>query len=166
MLKNITKEILFYCFKINNNFYLIVISILFGWMVLKIDSTFLLFNKVNKLLFQVYTHFYIRNFFGYYRLFFQYLCLKGMGYKFVSVGSYLILKLNQSHRIICKIKKNIQYFYLNKQALLIKSKSLELVKTIIFFFQKFGKMNLYKKKGVFLKGSFFVCKISSKKNKF
>ena len=89
-----------------------------------------------------------------------------MGYKNLILGSHLLLKLSQSHRLVYKVKKNIKVFYVNKQVLHIQSKCLNKLKNLIYFFQKFSKINAYKKKGIFLKGSIISTKVSSKKSKF
>jgi ribosomal protein L6P/L9E len=89
-----------------------------------------------------------------------------MGYKTTMAALNLVFKLSQSHRLVYKIQKDIKIIYLHKQALIFKTKSLDLLKKIVFFLRKFGKKNVYKKKGVFLKGSVISVKINSKKSKF
>jgi ribosomal protein L6P/L9E len=108
----------------------------------------------------------LQNLLGCYKNFIQRLKLKGMGYKTTVVGLNVVFKLSQSHRLVYKIKQNVKIIYLHKQLLVLKSKSLCLLKTLVFFFQKFGKKNVYKKKGIFLKGCLVAIKINSKKSKF
>jgi ribosomal protein L6P/L9E len=89
-----------------------------------------------------------------------------MGYKNAIIGSKLILRLAPSHRLVYNIQDNLKLTYINKQYLVLKSKSLSLVKKVVFFLQKFGKINAYKKIGIFLKGNIIFVKTSSKKSKF
>lgn len=107
-----------------------------------------------------------QNFLGCYKNFVQLLNLRGMGYKVLLVKSTLVLKLSQSHRLVYTLKKNLKVLYINKQILKVLSKSLNLLKKVIYFLQKYGKINTYKKKGIFFKGSIVSLKISSKKSKF
>lgn len=161
------KEIIFYGFKLNNNFFFIVLSNLFGWTIIKINSRYMLFNLNLKLNFyKIFGVFFLRSFLGFYRLFLQCLILKGMGYKSLILKPFLFLKLSQSHRLVYKVKKNIKISYLNKQLLFIRSKFLTILKNLIYFLQKYSKVNIYKKKGFFLKGSIIFTKVSSKKSKF
>ena len=114
----------------------------------------------------MYGVFLLKSFLVYYKNFMQYLKLKGMGYKTTINDCSLVFKLSQSHRLVYKIQRNIKITFLHKQALIFKSKSLHLLKKILFFLQKFGKKNAYKKKGIFLKGMIIPVKINSKKSKF
>ena len=103
------KELVFYGFKINNNFFFLVLSSLFGWNIIKIKSACVLFKKKSGF-FQIYGIFCLRNFLGCYRFFLQCLILKGMGYKNLILGSHLLLKLSQSHRLVYKVKKILRFF--------------------------------------------------------
>ena len=161
---NITQEVVFYIIKANNSFFLILISNLFGWNLIKLKTNCILLKK--KIFFKLYGIFLLKSFLGYYKNFMQYLKLKGMGYKTTINGCSLVFKLSQSHRLVYKIQRNIKITFLHKQALIFKSKSLHLLKKILFFLQKFGKKNAYKKKGIFLKGMIISVKINSKKSKF
>jgi ribosomal protein L6P/L9E len=114
----------------------------------------------------LYGIFLLKSFLGYYKNFIQYLKLKGMGYKITTNYCSLVFKLSQSHRLVYKIQRNIKITFLHKQALILKSKSLHLLKNIVFFLQKFGKKNAYKKKGIFFKGMIISVKVNSKKSKF
>jgi ribosomal protein L6P/L9E len=116
-------------------------------------------------LFKIYNAFVINFLFGLYKNYHIYFRLKGIGYKMMKIGLNFLLKIGFSHRIIYLIKKNLRFSYQNKQLLKIESRSLFNLKNIIFIFQKIRKINCYKKKGIFLKGSMVKIKINKKKAK-
>jgi len=124
-----------------------------------------MFN-LNLNFFKIFGIFFLKSFLGFYRFFLQCLILKGMGYKTLILKPFLFLKLSQSHRLVYRVKKNIKISYLNKQLLFIRSKFINILKILIYFLQKYSKVNIYKKKGFFLKGSIIFTKLSSKKSKF
>jgi hypothetical protein len=89
-----------------------------------------------------------------------------MGYKFILTNNILALKVGYSHRILFMSSLNIRCIYVTKQLLKINCRSLNQLKTVSFFFLKTRKQNFYNKKGIFIKGSIFQTKLSSKKSKF
>ena len=159
------KEIIFYGLKLNNNFFFITLSNLFGWTITKINIRYILFN-LNLNFFIIFGIFFLKSFLGFYKVFLHRLILKGMGYKSLTLKSFLFLKLSQSHRLVYKVKENIKILYINKQLLLISSKCINKLKNVTYFFRKYSKVNSYKKKGFFIKGSIVFIKASSKKSKF
>ena len=142
-----------------------------GWGIIEIKSKYiLLYNKFfylyNFLIFlNTYTSFLINFFFGFYKNYSLFLKIKGIGYKIISIGLNLLIKLGFSHRILYLFKKNVRFFLNNKQSILIKSRSLSEIKNILFIFQKIRQVNTYKKKGIFIKGSIIKIKVSKKKSK-
>ena len=171
MKEKFPKEIVLYCFNKYLKFFVLSISNLQGWGLLEIHSKFILidnfglylYNSIH--LFKIYNAFVINFFFGLYKNYHIYFRLKGIGYKIMKIGPNFLLKIGFSHRIIYLIKKNLRFSYQNKQILKIESRSLFNLKNIIFIFQKIRKLNCYKKKGIFLKGSIIKIKINKKKAK-
>lgn len=159
------KEVVFYLFRSSNLYLLLIISNLVGWKLIQIKNNFILL-KNSADFFCFYSLYIKKKFLGKYKPYFHNLNLKGMGYKISVVQSSLVLRLGQSHRLVYIVQKNVKIFYLNRQSFNIISDSLITLKQIVYFLQKFGKKNVYKKKGIFLKGAIFVAKVSSKKSKF
>lgn len=89
-----------------------------------------------------------------------------MGYKVQVNKISLVFKLGYSHRIIYKSLKDTLISYHTRNFFDIQSRSLANINRIISILQKLGKSNSYKKKGIFIKGSFISLKSSSKKSKF
>ena len=166
-----SKEIILYCFNKNSNLFLILISNLQGWGLVQLKYKFFII-KANKLfiynllaLIKSYISFLINFFLGFFKNYFQYLKIKGMGFKIILVGLNLLLKLGFSHRIIYICMNNWRFQYLNKQLLKINSRCFFTIKNFVYSFQKIRKLNSYKKKGIFIKGSIIKIKVSSKKAK-
>jgi ribosomal protein L6P/L9E len=90
---------------------------------------------------------------------------KGVGYKIIKIGLNFLLKVGFSHRIVYLLKKNLRVNFYNKQLIKIESRSLSILKNCIYVFQKISKLNSYKKKGFFLRGSIIKIKINKKKSK-
>jgi ribosomal protein L6P/L9E len=112
-----------------------------------------------------YNFFLINFFFGLYRNYHIFLKFKGVGYKVIKIGLNYLFKIGFSHRVIYLLKKNLRFNYYNKQLVKISSRSSTILKNCIFIFQKISKINSYKKKGFFLKGSILKIKINKKKSK-
>jgi hypothetical protein len=104
--------------------------------------------------------------FGFQKGYFQYIHLKGMGFKFIIVKNVIIFKLGYSHRILFLSNVDTQVIYLSKYLIKIDCRSITQLKQIVHSFLKIRKKNAYKKKGIFIKGSIIKLKLSSKKSKF
>jgi len=105
-------------------------------------------------------------FWGFNKGYIQYLKLKGMGYKFVHISNNIILKFGFSHRIIYAVYSNVYCLFINKYLIKLESRSFLDLKRVIDSLSNVRKNSIYKKKGIFLKGSLISLKISSKKAKF
>ena len=105
-------------------------------------------------------------FLGFQKGYFQYLKLKGMGYKFINTGNNIILKFGFSHRIVYVNSIDTQSKFITKYLLGLESRSLWTLKRIVQSFINVRKKNVYKKKGIFLKGCLINIRVSSKKAKF
>jgi hypothetical protein len=171
MKEKFPNEIIVYCFNKYLNFFIFSISNLQGWSLLKIESKYILIDNFGLYLynsfhlFKIYNIFVINFLFGLYKNHHIFLRFKGIGYKIMKIGLNFLLKIGFSHRIIYLMKKNVRFSYHNKQLLKIESRSLFNLKNIIFIFQKIRKINCYKMKGIFLKGSIVKIKINKKKIK-
>lgn len=165
------KEIIVYYFNRYSKNFIFSISNLQGWGLLEINSKYLLLDNYGIYLYNVlhlfkrYNFFLINFFFGLYRNYFIYLKFKGVGYKIIKIGLNFLLKVGFSHRIMYLLKKNLRFNFYNKQLIKIESRSLSVLKNCIYVFQKISKLNSYKKKGLFLKGSIVKIKINKKKSK-
>jgi ribosomal protein L6P/L9E len=163
----IAKELTVYSIKKKKNYFLLFLSISQGWGVTKICSKllprygfrFIFFSKVHSC-------FFSNLFLGFFRTYFYFLKLKGMGFKMLFHLQCIILKLGYSHRILFVRQKEITFTYLNRRSLKIEGRSLSLIKTSLFKFMLLKRKSVYKKKGIFLKGSTLSFKITSKKSKF
>jgi ribosomal protein L6P/L9E len=103
---------------------------------------------------------------GFQRGYFQYLKLRGIGYKWIYTHKNIVLKLGFSHRITYINALDTQSNYISRYLLKIESRSLWTLKKILQSFYNIRKKNIYKKKGIFLKGSLVNIKVNSKKSKF
>jgi hypothetical protein len=166
----ITNNTVFYCFNHNKKLFGVVISSLKGWGLVNYKYKICLVKDKFFYLFPFYSNDIFNSFdslvFGFQKGYFQYLQLKGMGYKFILTNNILALKVGYSHRILFMSSLNIRCIYVTKQLLKINCRSLNQLKTVSFFFLKARKQNIYNKKGIFIKGSIFQTKLSSKKSKF
>jgi ribosomal protein L6P/L9E len=165
------KELAIYFFNTKSKLFLIIISNLQGWFIICVKYNFILV-KSNKLyiynlldFIKTYIYYLINTFIGFLKNYFQYVKLKGMGYKVMVLTSNFSLKLGFSHRILYLCSNDLRINYLNKQLIKIESRSLLSIKSIIYLFQNIRKMSAYKIKGVFLKGSVVSIKINTKKSK-
>jgi ribosomal protein L6P/L9E len=165
------KESIIYTFNQKSNFFLLIISNFQGWLLINIKSKFILI-KDKKLyiynflsLIKTYNFFLMNFFLGLLKNYLQYIKLKGMGFKVIKLDLNLMIKLGFSHRILFFYKKDLRFFFLNKQNLKLMSRNLFNIKNIIFELNNLRKINRYKKKGIFLKGSIIEIKISKKKSK-
>ena len=105
-------------------------------------------------------------FLGFQKGYFQYLKLKGMGYKFINTSNNIILKFGFSHRIVYVNAIDTKCKFITKYLLGLESHSLWTLKRIVQSFINIRKKNVYKKKGIFLKGCLINIRVSSKKAKF
>ena len=94
---------------------LILISATRGWGVnFTTDHGICLQNLSSLLFLKSYTSF-LNNFkFGFFKLYFFHLKLKGMGFKILSHACGLILKLGYSHRVVVLKKSEISISYKSK----------------------------------------------------
>jgi ribosomal protein L6P/L9E len=162
----IPKELTVYSIKKKKNYFLLYLSISQGWGITKIQhNTFIEYFRFT-FFSNVHSCFFSNLFLGFFRTYFYFLKLKGMGFKMIWHLQGIILKLGYSHRVLFIRQKEITFTYLNRHLLKIEGRSLSLIKSSLFRFMLMKLKSVYKKKGIFLKGSILNIKITSKKSKF
>ena len=165
------KELVVYCFKKKKNLFLIIISNKNGWSILNLKYKIVIIKNIEIYIynfffyFSAYIWFLINIFVGLLFNYTQFIKLNGMGYKMIIANYNLIIKLGFSHRILYLIMDDLRFTYFNKQILKLNSRSLFLIKQMSHMFCTIKKNNMYKKKGIYIKGILIKLKISSKKSK-
>ena len=89
-----------------------------------------------------------------------------MGYKFININNTVILKFGFSHRVIYVNTLDIKCKFITKYSLGLEARSLWVLKKVVQSFYSIRKKNVYKKKGIFLKGCLITIAVSTKKSKF
>jgi ribosomal protein L6P/L9E len=162
----ITKELAVYCIKKKKNYFLLYISISQGWGLTKINSKLFMPKFKFSFFSKVHTCFFFNVFLGFFRNYFYFLKLRGMGFKFLYHSLGIILKLGFSHRVFLVRQLEISFLYLSRRSFRLEGRSLTIIKDSLFRFMRLKTKSVYKKKGIFLKGSVLRLKITSKKSKF
>jgi hypothetical protein len=170
VLSTVSKNTATYCFLQNKKLFLLVISSSKGWSVTACRGPYFIIRE--KKVFFFLSH--IKSFSGFMSIvfsglqkgYFQYLKLRGMGYKFVNVSNYIVLKFGFSHRIVYVNPINTKCKFISKYFLRLETRCLWTIKKIVQSFNSIRKKNVYKKKGIFLKGCLISVQVSSKKSKF
>nr|QFP99045.1 ribosomal protein L6 [Rhizaria sp.] len=170
IMHNFSNNTVSYCFLQNKKLFSLILSVSKGWGVISFKKYFFLIknHEFYPLLLQnkSYFNFLIIVFLGFQKGYFQYLKLKGMGFKFIIAKNNIILKFGFSHRIVYINYTSVYCQFITKYLLYLESRSLWTLKKVNQLFSIIRKKNVYKKKGIFLKGTFINIKISSKKSKF
>jgi ribosomal protein L6P/L9E len=165
----ISNKVVTYSFLKNKKIFGLVISPNKGWGFLELKQYFLLKkDQLHPIVLnhKSYLSFLTIIFLGFYKGYFRFLKLKGMGYKFIRLKNNIIFKFGFSHRLIYSNYINIYCLYISKYLLRLESRSYWQLINVTNSFTNIRKNNMYKKKGIFLKGSIINIKISSKKSKF
>jgi ribosomal protein L6P/L9E len=163
----IPQELVVYCIKKKKNYFLLCLSISQGWGFTKICNRLSSAESFKLLFFSnAQTCFLFNMFLGFFRNYFYFLKLKGMGFKMICHPLGIILKLGFSHRAFLIRRQELAFVWLNRHYLRIEGRSLILIKNSMFRFMALKKKSVYEKKGIFLKGSTLKFKVTSKKSKF
>ena len=104
--------------------------------------------------------------FGFYKQYFIYIKLRGIGYKSVFLKKTIYLKIGYSHRVVIATKYNIKLKYISRRLFLLVSRDICVLKNMLQYIQKVKNRGVYKKKGIYLKGTIFNIKDSGKKSRF
>lgn len=170
MLSTFSKNIVTYCFLKKKKLFMLVLSSSKGWGIILCQRSYFLLKDKKVFFFLPHMKSYSTSmsiiFLGFQKGYFKYLKLKGMGYKFISVGSNIILKFGFSHRVVYVNHIDTECKFITRFILGLETRSLWTLKKIISSFKIIRKKNVYKKKGIFLKGLLINIRVSSKKSKF
>ena len=98
---------------------------------------------------------------GYHKI----LSLEGVGYKaeICSISNSLEFKLGFSHEIKTLVPKNVLVYCPKETLILLKSESSDLLGTLSANFQKYKSPDVYKNKGILIRGKFLQTKKLKKK---
>jgi len=165
----ISNKAVSYYFIQNKKIFSLVVSSSKGWGFLELKQYFLLKNnQIHPIVAKSksYLSFITTMFFGFYKGYFKFLKLKGIGFRFIRLKNNIIFKFGVSHRLIYINYINVYCLYISKYLLRFEGRSYWQMTKVINSFIHIRKNNMYKKKGIFLKGSIINIKISSKKSKF
>lgn len=137
--------------------YVFFLSFVRGWGIRKID----IFSSHN-------SNSFFNQLFGFYKNFFVFLRLKGIG-----VRNFLVpriglgfIRVGFTHKISYSGFFRLKLVAISKQKLRIFSRDLLYMKEILQGFLTCFRRTRYKKKGIFLRGIFFKIKKSKKKSRF
>lgn len=170
MLSSFSKNTVSYCFLKKKKLFLLVLTSVKGWGVISCSEPYFLMK--DKKVFFFLSHMKSCStsisiiFLGFQKGYFQYLKIKGMGYKFVSTSNAILLKFGFSHRVLYLNSIDTKCDFVTRYILCLEVRSLCILKKNSFFFNSIRKKNVYKKKGIFFKGLLINIRIGSKKSKF
>ena len=170
MLSTFSKNIITYCFLQKQKKFVLIITPCRGWGIISSQNVYFLMKERKTFFFLSYLKSYVSFlatiFLGFKKGYFQYLKLKGMGYKFINTSNNIIIKFGFSHRQIYINFIDTKCKFITKFLLRLEARSFFTIKKIVHSFISSRKKNVYKKKGIFLKGSLIDIRVSSKKSKF
>jgi len=162
----ILKTLPVYFLKVQGNSFLLILSVSQGWGVLKLTyKSILLSSSLEDNFVQGYPLLF-NTFLGFYKNYYFFLKLKGMGFKVIPHSKGVILKLGYSHKVLLLKTRDVCFFYLTRRSFQIKGRSGFYLKSLVYSLIQLRKTTAYKKKGIFLKGSVVKLKLTSKKSKF
>jgi ribosomal protein L6P/L9E len=96
----------------------------------------------------------------------KYLELKGVGFKYKLSGNKLFCILGYSHVISYFLPSNILVVLINNKLLKLFSNNLIILNKVIYDLKKKKKINVYKGKGIIIKGEVLIMKEGKKSNAF
>jgi hypothetical protein len=159
----------FYLYKKKKS-YIVIISAFRGWGLFVVKKKYLVIGLKNVLCWSlggeavVFERSLLSAIFGFFKNYFQYLALLGMGYKVAGyLGNKMLFRLGYSHRILLLIGLRFQVLYLSRQLFRVESRVLVCVKQLSFLIRKQRLLSVYKKRGLCFKGEALSLKESSKK---
>jgi len=96
----------------------------------------------------------------------KFLELRGVGFKYKIKNNKLFLILGYSHVTIYKLPSNIFIKILNSKIIKIFSNNLAILNKAIYYLKKKKSFNVYKGKGIILKGEVLIVKEGKKSTRF
>jgi ribosomal protein L6P/L9E len=171
IMPSLINNLVVYGISYEKKLFCLVLSVSKGWgLINTVVDLALISNQTKMHIFTYSKKSYFRwlesVFLGFQAGYTQYIVLKGMGFKFLRVKSLIVLKIGYSHRIFFFITSNTCCLYLTKYILKVNCRSVTKLTRVINSFLATRKKSIYKKKGIFIKGSTYKVKLSSKKAKF
>ena len=165
---NLFNSLPLYFLKYKHNSFLLILSISRGWGICKcLTTSIVLDSSLSHFVFSKAHRYFLYNMcVGFYKNYFYFLKLKGMGFRVLGHSKGLIFKLGCSHKLLFLKKIDIVFFYLARLIFTIKGRCVLTLKNILSTILSFKKKNSYKRKGIFYKGVITKVKLTSKKSKF
>jgi large subunit ribosomal protein L6 len=96
----------------------------------------------------------------------KYLELCGVGFKYKASGNRLFCILGYSHVIAYSLPQNILIMIINHKLLKLFSNNIIILNKVIYDLKKKKKFNVYKGKGIVIKGAVLITKEGKKSNSF
>lgn len=103
---------------------------------------------------------------GFYLVFRVSLSFLGLGYKRFIYTHSIILKLGFSHRIVYLTRSDLKVLLLKRRQIEILTRNLSLLNRFKNSLESMRSPNKYKRKGVYIRGTKILLRLSSKKAKF
>lgn len=159
--------------KFNNYNYVFVFGIL-GFLKYKVRKEINIFSKYKKIriygpnisLYYTYTKVLNNLFNSVLSGHLKYLELRGVGFKYKICGNRLFCILGYSHVITYDLPQNILITIINHKLLKLFSNNIIILNKVIYDLKKKKKFNVYKGKGIVIKGAVLITKEGKKSNSF
>jgi hypothetical protein len=143
MLSTFSKNTTTYCYMQNKKLFMLVLSSSKGWGVISCQGPYFLIREKKVFFFLSYiksfSSFISIVFSGLQKGYFQYLKVRGMGYKFVNLSNHIVLKFGFSHRIVYVNHINTKCKFISKYFLTLEARSLWTIKKIVQSFNNIRK---------------------------
>jgi hypothetical protein len=162
----------FFLIYINNKklHYILIISLLYGWILIKLISSFYMFFILKKT--YLLKHFCVTFFLNYkkiWKLFYIYtigyqlsnktfLILLGTGYKTSVRYSSYYMRFGFSNKTIIDVLQNIKLCLVKKIFMTVKSRNWNLTRLLAYKLKLLSRNNVYKKKGIYYKNELIFLK--------
>jgi hypothetical protein len=149
-------------------YFIVILTNEFGWLILKISSSeWFLLKKTSLQTLALSSKSFIKLFnytnFSLFKPYVYYLKVIGRGYKFTFKTNKLVMRIGFSHKIIFKVPKNITFYFLKRYNFFLYGRSFLKIRNLMYKFLFLKKKSLYKRKGLFSKGTYFKLKKNNKK---
>ena len=138
---NLFSNLPLYFLKHKHNSFLFILSISRGWGISKcLTTSIVLDNSLSQsILSKAHKYFLYNMCLGFYKNYFYFLKLKGMGFRVLGHRKGLIFKLGCSHKLLFLKKIDIVFFYLARLIFTIKGRCVLTLKNILSTILSFKK---------------------------
>jgi ribosomal protein L6P/L9E len=89
-----------------------------------------------------------------------------MGIKMLCCENGVVFKLGFSHKLLLLKLLDSKFFFITRKSLMVRGRNGSLLRDLVSGLAQLRTTAVYKKKGVFLRGSIGQLKLTSKKSKF